>query len=90
MGDEVKSVIDRGKFSILESSKEETTEDSTYINEIRLQIGLRLTSTSDGIFLHVTTKGETKTTQLTPESTDPLTLDLYNWAQTLVQARTYT
>ena len=59
-------------------------------NEIRIHIGLRLTSSSEGIFLHVTSNGETRTTQLTADSTDPLTLDLYNWAQSLVRARTYT
>ena len=83
-------IIECGKYSVLKKNTEEVSivEDST--NEIRLHIGLRLTSSSEGIFLHVMSNGETRITQLTADSTDPLTLDLYNWAQSLVRARTYT
>ena len=65
------------------------SEVKPFINEIRLHKGLRLTSSPEGIFLHVTADGETKVTQLTENTTDPLALDLYNWAQSLVRVRTY-
>ena len=64
-------------------------EIAPFINEVRLQIGLRLTSTSEGIFIHITSDGETSTTKLTEDATDPLVQKLYSWAKTLVRARTY-
>ena len=82
-------VIKRGKHSVLKRSTEKDTTEEPFVNEIRLQKGLRLTSIPEGIFLHITSNGETKTTQLTADSTDPFALDLYNWAQSLVRARTY-
>ncbi len=89
MSDEVNSVIDRGKFSILVNTKEEQTkEDTTHVNEVKLQKGLWLTSTQDGIFLHITTDVQ-QVIKLTPDTTDLLALSLYEWAQKLVDDRTY-
>lgn len=93
MGDnEVGSVIDRGKFSILETASTEDTEriaKELGINEVKLQKGLRLTSTSDGIFLHITVGDKVRTSKLDPDASDPLVLLLYEWAQKLVDDRTY-
>ena len=58
-------------------------------NEIKLQKGLRLTSTPSGIFIHITTDEGTQVTKLAPDTTDPLVLSLYKWAQKLVDDRTY-
>ena len=90
MSEEVRSVIDRGKFSILVNDKEEQTEDPLlYVNEVKLQKGLRLTSTQDGIFLHITIGDKVKVSKLDPDASDPLALSLYEWAQKLVDDRTY-
>ncbi|MCK5610357.1 hypothetical protein KAR91_51265 [Candidatus Pacearchaeota archaeon] len=90
MSEEVNSVIDRGKFSILVSDKkEQAKEDTLHVNEINLQKGLRLTSTPDGIFLHITTSDKTRTAKLDPDASDPLVISLYEWAQKLVDDRTY-
>ena len=89
---EVESVINRGKFSILATASTEDTERIAKeygINEIKLQKGLRLTSTPDGIFLHITTGDKTRTAKLDPDASDPLIVSLYEWAQKLVDDRTY-
>ena len=82
-------VIKRGKFSILASTKEPSTEDTPHVNEIKLQKGLWLTSTPEGIFLHITINDEIRIAKLIAEAADPLALSLYEWAQKLVDDRTY-
>ena len=82
-------VIKREKYSILKKPTDKEDEIETFINEVRLQIGLRLTSTSEGIFIHITSDGETTITKLTENATDPLVQKLCSWAKALVQARTY-
>ena len=93
MGDnEVSNVISLGKFSTLSKASTEDTKriaKELGINEIKLQKGLWLTSTSDGIFLHITTGDKTRISKLDPEASDPLVLSLYEWAQKLVDDRTY-
>ena len=87
---EVESIIERGKFSILvNDKKEQVKEDTLYVNEVKLQKGLRLTSTLDGIFLHVTIGDKVRVAKLDPDTSDPLVLSLYEWAQKLVDDRTY-
>ena len=82
-------VIKRGKHSVLKKTTNKEDGIVPFINEVRLQIGLRLTSTSEGIFIHITSDGETTTTKLTEDTTDPLVQKLYSWAKSLVRARTY-
>ena len=82
-------VIKRGKHSVLKKTTNKENEIETFINEVRLQIGLRLTSTSEGTFIHITSDGETTTTKLTEDATDPLVQKLHSWAKELVGVRTY-
>ena len=90
MSEEVSSVINRGKFSILVNNKEEQAKEAIlHVNEVKLQKGLRLTSTPEGIFLHITAGDKTRTAKLDPDASDPLVVSLYEWAQKLVDDRTY-
>ena len=82
-------VIKRGKHSVLKKTTDKEDEIETFINEVRLQIGLRLTSTSEGIFIYITSDGETTATKLTEDATDPLVQKLHSWAKSLIRARTY-
>ena len=82
-------ITKRGKYNVLKKTTDKEDETETFLNEVRLQIGLRLTSTEVGIFIHITADGETTSTKLTEDATDPLVQKLYSWAKSLVRARTY-